>query len=111
MIRRVTIFQPSKNPMQSGRGKTRIIGKPWVLTYNLETKRAPEPVMGWVSSADTLNQVTLRFDTAEQAVAYAQAQGWDYDVLPARTRTLTGRTYLDNFLRPTSPTRVDTDSQ
>jgi hypothetical protein len=109
MIRRVTIFQPSKNPMQSGRGKSRVIGKPWVLTYDLESKRSPEQVMGWVSSADTLNQVTLRFDTAEQAVAYAQTQGWDYDVLPVRTRVLKGRTYLDNFLRPAAMAEVETD--
>lgn len=109
MIRRVTISQPSKNPMQSGRGKARVMGKPWILTYNLDTKRAPEDVMGWVSSGDTLNQVTLRFDSAEQAVAYAQAQGWEYDVLPARQRIVKGRTYLDNFLKPQNPASVKTD--
>lgn len=102
MIRRVTISQPAKNVMQSGRGKAKITGKPWVLAYALETKRAPESIMGWVSSGDTLNQVTLRFATAEQAVAYAQEQGWEYDLLPARTRTIKGRTYLDNFLKPAS---------
>jgi hypothetical protein len=98
--RRVTICQPTKNTMQSGRAKGKTAGKPWVLTYDLETPRAPENVMGWVASGDTLNQVTLNFPTSETAVAYAQAQGWDYDVLPARQRTLKGRTYLDNFLKP-----------
>lgn len=106
MNRRVKIRQPAKNAMQSGRAKTK--GLPWVMEYELETKRAPEPVMGWVASADTLNQVTLRFATSDEAVAYAQSQGWDYDVEPARTRTIKGRTYLDNFLKPPVTATVKT---
>ena len=98
MNRRVRIHQPSKNTMQSGRAKA--TAKAWVLEYALDTKRAPEPVMGWVASGDTLNQVMLRFPTAEAAVAYAVAQGWDYDLEPARERVIKGRTYLDNFLKP-----------
>lgn len=106
MNRRVKIRQPAKNAMQSGRGK--IKGLPWVLEYELETKRAPESVMGWVSSGDTLNQVTLRFATSDEAVAYAESQGWAYDVEPSRQRTLKGRTYLDNFLKPPATATVKT---
>ena len=95
-IRHVKIFQPSKSSMQSGRART----KGWVLTYELETKRAPEPVMGWVASGDTLNQVTLSFPSAEAAVSYAVKQGWSYDLQQPHGRVLKGRTYLDNFLKP-----------
>lgn len=93
MTLNVRIYQPSKNAMQSGRGKT----KYWLLEYELETARTPEPLMGWVSSGDTLNQVRLKFDTLEKAVAYAQKEGWGYTVLTAHERVLQPRNYLDNF--------------
>jgi hypothetical protein len=104
--RRVKIRQPAKNAMQSGRAKA--TAKPWVLEYELETKRAPEPIMGWIGSGDTLNQVSLRFSTVEQAVAYADAQGWDYDIEQPHTRIVKGRTYLDNFLAPPVMAKVKT---
>lgn len=108
MNRRVKIRIPTKRTTQSGRGPTRPDARPWVLEYAIETKRAPEPVMGWIASGDTLNQVTLHFSTAEQAIAYAEAQGWDYEVEPARSRILKGRTYLDNFLPPPATALVKT---
>ena len=90
---KVRIFQPSKNAMQSGRANT---GK-WVLEYELETKRQPEHLMGWTSSGDTLNQVRLKFKTADDAVAYAEARGWDYTVLTPQERRVVPRNYVDNF--------------
>jgi len=90
---KVRIFQPSKNAMQSGRANT----AKWVLEYEVETRRHPEPLMGWTASGDTLNQVRLKFKTAEDAVAYAQAKGWDYTVLPAHGRRVVPRNYSDNF--------------
>ena len=77
---KVRIYKPSRNPMQSALGKTH----QWLLEYELKSKRQPEPLMGWISSDDTLNQVRLTFDTSEEAVAYAQKQGWEYSVAVAR---------------------------
>jgi hypothetical protein len=51
------IFKPAKNAMQSGKGKTR----EWQLDYEPEQPRAVEPLMGWTSSADMKQQITLRF--------------------------------------------------
>lgn len=90
---KVRIFQPSKNTMQSGRGK---VGR-WILEYELETARGPEPLMGWTASGDTLNQVRLNFKTAEDAVAYAQSKGWQYIVQPQHERRVVPRNYGDNF--------------
>ncbi|MBI1327982.1 MAG: oxidoreductase [Alphaproteobacteria bacterium] len=90
---KVKIYQPSKNAMQSGRGKT----KTWLLEYELETPRTPEPLMGWVSSGDTLNQVRLKFDCVDKAVAYAKKEGWEYTVIPHQERVVQPRNYLDNF--------------
>jgi len=53
------IFKPAKNAMQSGRAKTR----EWQLDYEPEQPRAIEPLMGWTSSGDMKQQLTLRFDS------------------------------------------------
>lgn len=90
----VKIYKPSKTSMQSGRRA----GSQWVLEYELTSARTPEPLMGWVSSEDTLNQVQLRFECAEDAVAFAEDNGWDYIVLPERTRRVKPRNYSDNFI-------------
>lgn len=89
----VKIYQPAKTTMQSGRGKA----KKWLIECELTTKRAPESLMGWISSADTLNQLKIQFDTAEQAVAYAEKNGWTYSIQQPAERRIKGRTYLDNF--------------
>ena len=87
------IYKPSKSSMQSARGKT----YQWVLEYELTSKREPEPVMGWVSSNDTLNQVKMKFNSSEDAVAYAQKQGWEYSVQISQARRVRPRNYMDNF--------------
>lgn len=89
----VRIYRPSKTAMQSGRAKT----DRWVLEYETETPRTPEPLMGWVASGDTLNQVRLHFPSREDAEAYAREQGWAYSVAPAHERRLRPRNYVDNF--------------
>jgi hypothetical protein len=53
--------------------------------------------MGWTSSGDTENQVRLRFPTQEQAIAYAQEQGWTFTLSPAHERIVKPRNYVDNF--------------
>jgi hypothetical protein len=87
------IFRPSKTAMQSGRAKTRR----WVLEYELPTPRRPDPLMGWSSAADTMNQVQLRFDTLEEARAYAEKNGIAYSVVPPHERAIRPKSYADNF--------------
>ncbi len=69
----------------------------WVLEYQVETPRKPEAVMGWVSSGDTLNQVRMKFDSKIAAVAFAEAEGWQYTLDEPHQRKLRPRSYLDNF--------------
>lgn len=87
------IYKPAKTTMQSGRGKT----AQWLLEYELETPRRPEPLMGWTSAGDTLNQVTLKFDSKEAAVAFAQSRGFEFTITEEHKRIVTPRSYLDNF--------------
>ncbi|MBU0723411.1 MAG: ETC complex I subunit [Alphaproteobacteria bacterium] len=88
------IYQPSKNAMQSGRAGTRR----WVLEYAPVTARRPEPLMGWVSSGDTMNQVKLRFDSKEEAIAYARKHALQFVVEEPKLRApIKPKAYADNF--------------
>ncbi len=62
------IYKPAKTAMQSGNAKT----KEWVLDFEPEQPREIEPLMGWTSSGDMRPQVQLRFDSAEEAIAYCE---------------------------------------
>ena len=79
--------------MQSGLAKT----KSWVLEYEEIGPRRPESLMGWTASQDTLNQVRLKFETQEAAVAYADKKGWSYTLQPKRQKKVKPRNYTDNF--------------
>jgi hypothetical protein len=87
------IFRPAKTAMQSGRGQTR----KWVLEYEPATSRRPDPLMGWTSAADTLNEVRLRFDTIEEARAFADKQGLAYTVIEPHPISEKPKSYADNF--------------
>jgi ETC complex I subunit conserved region len=87
------IYKPARSAMQSGAGNTKL----WLLEYEPEKPRAIEPVMGWTSSADMKSQIRLRFDTAEEAVAYAQKHGIAYRVEQPKAAARHGLSYSDNF--------------
>jgi ETC complex I subunit conserved region len=87
------IFKPAKNVMQSGKARTR----EWQLDYEPEQARAIEPLMGWTSSADMKQQITLRFDTREEAVAYCKRKGIPYQVIEPKEAVRRPAAYADNF--------------
>jgi len=87
------IYKPTRNAMQSGRART----KKWVLEFEPETPRAIEPLMGWTSSDDMRQQVSLDFDTREEAVAYAEANGIAFQVFEPHVQATRPRSYSDNF--------------
>ena len=93
MARHVRIFRPAKTAMQSGQAKTRR----WVMVFEPTGRSAPDPIMGWSSSADTGRQVTLRFDSRDDAVAYARKHGYTYTVREPKSRTVKPKAYADNF--------------
>jgi hypothetical protein len=65
------IFKPAKNAMQSGRAQTR----EWQIDYEPEQPRAVEPLMGWTSSGDMKQQLTLNLATKDDAIAYCERKG------------------------------------
>lgn len=68
-----------------------------MLQYEPERPREVEPLMGWTSSSDMRSQVILRFETKEQAVAYAQRNGIAYRLEEPRATTRKIVSYSDNF--------------
>src|ERR1700752_2764453 len=87
------IYKPSKTAMQSGIANT----KAWVLDFEPESPRRVEPLMGWTSSADMRQQLRLRFDTKDEAVAYCERHGIAYQVFEWAAPTRHGLSYADNF--------------
>lgn len=88
------IFRPSKNAMQSGRGKT----NEWVLEFEPKDARRPDPLMGWTQTSDTeSSQVRLTFDTKEDAVRYAEQHGIAFQLVDPKPAKRIIKAYADNF--------------
>ncbi len=87
------IYQPAKNAMQSGRGRT----KDWVLKFEPSAPRYPDPLMGWTGTSDMSGQVTLSFKTRENAERFAKDHGLIYEVIISAPRKRRSKSYADNF--------------
>ena len=88
------IYRPARTAMQSGRAKTH----EWVLEFAPAEREDPDPLMGWNGSHDTRNQVRLSFPTKEEAIAFAQREGYAYTVADDRPQKAPRpKSYADNF--------------
>jgi hypothetical protein len=90
---RARIYQPPKTAMQSGWAGTH----QWVLEFERSSPERPDPLMGWIGSADTQAQVRLHFDTCDEALAFARKEGLDYDLELPQPRRVKPKAYADNF--------------
>ncbi len=90
---KVRIYRPAKTAMQSGTAKT----LRWVLEYEPASRREPDPLMGWASADDTLNEVHLRFATLDEAIAFATKHGFDYAVSEPHDARFKPKSYAENF--------------
>lgn len=78
---RARIYRPARSAMSSGTAKT----DEWVLEFPQEG-RDLDPLMGWISGAETQSQVKLTFASREEAVAYAAERGIDALVQEPKVR-------------------------
>lgn len=92
----VRIYQPSKTAMQSGKGKT----KEWRVEFESEDSFLPDPLMGWVSSRDTSQQLYLRFPSLEEALHFAKIKGVNYTVCNPSNISSFPNQYGFNFTNP-----------
>lgn len=79
--------------MQSGKART----SDWLLEFEASEAKRPDPLMGWAGSGDTQQQVVLKFETCDDAQAYAARYGIDAHVIPTPVRKLKLQSYADNF--------------
>jgi hypothetical protein len=87
------IYRPARNAMQSGTAKS----QEWMLEFESETPRTVDPLMGWISNADTSSQVRMTFETREEAIEFARRQGIPFQVTEAREPKRIIKSYADNF--------------
>ena len=87
------IYKPSPSATQSGKGSTKLL----VLAYEPDTPMQVEPLMGWSGSGDMKRQITLRFATKEEAIAYCDRNNIAYRVDEPKLVTPKVFSYSDNF--------------
>jgi len=87
------IYRPAPNAMQSGKANS----KEWLLEFESETARTVDPLMGWISNADTNPQLRMYFDTREEAIEFARRQGIPFQVTEPREAKRVIKTYAENF--------------
>jgi len=90
---KVRIYQPCRTATQQGSAKT----NRWRVEHEPAAPRTRDALMGWTSSADTRSQLRLFFTTREEAIAYAERHGLDYDLIEPMTRRPNIKSYADNF--------------
>lgn len=93
-MKKAKIYIPAKTAMQSGRGKQ----KKWVLEF-VTKDTATNPLMGWESSTDTLDEVILKFPTKEKAIEYAKINDISYTLIKPNKKEFIMKSYADNFLK------------
>jgi len=80
--------------MQSGRGKL----KNWVLEF-ITKDPSINPLMGWETSTDTLEEVILKFPSKEKAIEYAKKNNISYNVIEPSKKEFVIKSYADNFVK------------
>ena len=93
-MKKAKIYIPAKTATQSGRGKL----KDWILEF---TTKDPSinPLMGWETSTDTLEEVVLKFPSKEKAIEYAERNNISYNVIEPKKKEFVIKSYADNFLK------------
>ncbi|RCI06309.1 hypothetical protein CU098_001580 [Rhizopus stolonifer] len=54
--------------------------------------------MGWASSSDYQQGLTMKFLSKEDAIRFAEKQGWNYYVQEPKTKKFVKKAYADNYL-------------
>jgi NADH dehydrogenase (ubiquinone) Fe-S protein 4 len=91
-----SIYRPSKPATQSGTWHQHH----WRMDWDILQRghRWENPLMGWQSSADGMQGTNLKFKSKEDAIAFAQKQGYEYFVQEPNERRFVPKAYANNFL-------------
>lgn len=87
------IIEEQRKTTQSGKaGQGR-----WTLEFERQQPQRADPLTGWNGSGDTATQVRLKFNSKEEALAYAERKGFIVHLVPAAPVEMKFQAYADNF--------------
>ncbi|KFA62728.1 hypothetical protein S40285_05026 [Stachybotrys chlorohalonatus IBT 40285] len=94
--RTVRIYQEAKPATQSGSFR----GERWRMDWDILSKghRWENQLMGWQSSGDMMQGTHLNFKSKEDAINFAEKQGYEFFVQEPNSRKFTPKAYANNFL-------------
>ena len=73
---RTVVIAPRMNKTLQSGGATNHL---WQITWKNQ-ERWSNPLMGWTSTADPMSNVKLTFDTQEEAILFANKNGWKFEL-------------------------------
>ncbi|KAJ3062313.1 hypothetical protein HDU99_005257 [Rhizoclosmatium hyalinum] len=88
----VRIFRPANTPTQNGSARA----NHWRIDFDTQDKWE-NSLMGWASSADPVQALSLKFLTKEDAILFAERQGYDYWVDLPKESGFKVKQYSSNF--------------
>ncbi|KAF1966091.1 hypothetical protein BU23DRAFT_593355 [Bimuria novae-zelandiae CBS 107.79] len=102
--RTVRIYRPTKTATQSGNWHSHH----WLMDWDVLPKghRWENPLMGWQSSGDFMSGHRLQFKSKEDAINFANKQGYEYFVQEPNERKFVPKAYANNFTH--SPKKLKT---
>ncbi|KAG6916445.1 hypothetical protein DXG01_006773 [Tephrocybe rancida] len=94
--RAVRVYQAAQNTMQSGGAKS----NRWRIDFDILQGggRWENPLMGYASSADYMQGTRMSFRSKEDAIHFAEKQGWDYYVQPTPVTRIPPKNYAENYV-------------
>ncbi|KAF7846013.1 hypothetical protein BT93_L5595 [Corymbia citriodora subsp. variegata] len=94
--RTVRIYRPAKTATQSGDWNAHH----WRMDWDVLSKghRWENPLMGWQSSADFMQGTRLNFKSKDDAINFANKQGYEYFVQEPNERRVIPKAYANQFL-------------
>ncbi|KAF2188179.1 NADH-ubiquinone oxidoreductase-like protein 21 kDa subunit [Zopfia rhizophila CBS 207.26] len=94
--RTVRIYRPTKAATQSGDWHSHH----WLMDWDPLPKghRWENPLMGWQSSADFVQGHRIQFRSKEDAINFANKQGYEYFVQEPNERKFIPKAYANNFV-------------
>ncbi|KAL0631418.1 ndufs4 NADH dehydrogenase Fe-S protein subunit [Maublancomyces gigas] len=93
--RTVRIYKPAKTATQSGNWN----GRQWRMDWDALGKghRWENGLMGWQSSGDSMQGTHIFFKTKEDAIHFAEKQGYEWFVQEPNEREFRPKVYAANF--------------
>lgn len=91
-----SIYQPAKTATQSGDWHSHHWQMDWDVLH--KGHRWENPLMGWQSSGDMMQGTKLNFRNKNDAIRFAQKQGYEYFVQEPNERKNVPKAYANQFL-------------